>query len=126
VGEGRRPLEVQAFRAHGRGFVAQVGGVTDRDQAMALTGLDILVPRSVLPEPVDSDEYYWRDLIGLEVRNDDGSPLGRVRSLLGTGAHDVLVLESADGERLIPFAAAFVLAVDRQAGIIRVRWQDPA
>lgn len=128
VGDGaaRRALEIEALRAHGQGFVARIAGISDRDQAQALTGLDILVPRTVFPDLSGADEYYWRDLIGLEVRNDDGSSLGRVISLLETAAHDVLVLEGADGERLIPFVAAFVVAVDQQAGVIHARWQDPA
>lgn len=123
---GQRVLQVEGFKAHGQGFVARLAGIRDRDQAQALTGFDILVPRSVLPELAGTDEYYWRDLVGLEVRNADGGSLGRVVSLLETGAHDVLVLEGAGAERLIPFVAAFVQAVDREAGVIHVRWQDPA
>lgn len=118
-------LDVAALKARNQGFVVRVDGVTDRDQAERLTGHDIMVPRSALPEPEDPGEFYWRDLIGMAVTNDDGKRLGVVRSLLDTGAHDVLVVEGPGGDCLIPFVAAFVLAVDREAGVIQVSWLDP-
>src|SRR5690606_22627142 len=64
-------------RAQGKGIVARLPGVEDRDQALAMVGSEIHVPRSALP-PTAPGEYYWSDLEGLEVLTLDGTPLGRV------------------------------------------------
>ncbi|MGD8829422.1 MAG: ribosome maturation factor RimM [Pseudomonadales bacterium] len=125
---GWEPLEVEEIRPHKQGFVAGLHGVRDRNEAQRLSGRLIGVPAAALP-PAGSDEFYWRDLIGLAVVGQDGKVLGAVTSLLETGAHDVLVVRPEAGddgadELLIPFHARYVIAVDREAGEIRVDWQD--
>ena len=129
-----RAAEVEHLRPHKQGYVAKLRGIDDRNGADAVKGLLIGVPEASLPEP-DSGEYYWRDLIGAEVVNTDDRILGKVTSLIETGAHDVLVIESAGGPRgeqpnanspediLIPFHADYVLEVDKAAQQIRVDWQ---
>ena len=81
------------------------------------------MPVGALPEAQDN-EYYWRDLIGLEVRNHDGASLGTVQHLIATGANDVLVVsEGPDSEEtLIPFAGGFVTDVRLSEGVIEVAW----
>lgn len=116
-----RPYRVLEGRPHNRYLLAELEGVSDRDAAERLRGLEIAVARAELPEP-DEDEYYWDDLIGLEVVNTSGLSLGRVDGLLETGAHDVLRVVG-DRERLIPFTAPIVLEVDPSAGRIRVDWE---
>mgnify|MGYP002368946320 FL=1 len=87
-----------------------------------MKGFLVGAPRSVLPEPAE-DEYYWADLIGLEVVNTAGERLGRVDGLIETGANDVLRVVGENGnERLVPFVSAVVLAVEKEAGQIRVEW----
>lgn len=108
-------------RPHGRYLLAQLAGVEDRDAAERLRGMEIAVARTELPPPA-ADEYYWNDLIGLEVVNVAGVRLGRVEGLLETGAHDVLRVQ-AERERLIPFTAPIVVAVDLAAGVIHVDWE---
>jgi 16S rRNA processing protein RimM len=108
-------------RPHNRFLLAELEGVGDRDAAERLRGMDVAVARAELPEP-DEGEYYWDDLIGLEVVNSSGSCLGRVEGLLETGAHDVLRVKG-ERERLIPFTAPIVLEVDRSGGCIRVDWE---
>jgi 16S rRNA processing protein RimM len=121
-GQWRR-VEVQALRRQGAGLVAQLQGCTDRDQAAGLTGSEIAVERDLLPKPGE-DEFYWADLIGLEVRTEQGGTLGRVEELLATGANDVLVVRG-ERERLIPFLRGQVVReVDLDAGRIVVDW-DP-
>jgi 16S rRNA processing protein RimM len=71
----------------------------------------------------DEDEFYWADLIGLEVINTNGEHLGKVEGLIETGANAVLRVVGHEGaERLLPFVAAVVLAVEKEAGQIRVEW----
>jgi 16S rRNA processing protein RimM len=100
--------------------------VTDRTAAEALRGSRIFVARSSFPT-AGADEYYWVDLIGLEVINREDVPLGTVRELLSTGAQTVLVMEYLEEgkvqDRMIPFVAVYVDDVDLKARRIRVDWQ---
>ena len=115
-----RPLE---GKPHGKGLVVRLADCTDRDAAAAWSGADIAVYRSQLPEAQD-DEYYWSDLIGLQVVTIDGTALGHVDHLLETGANDVLVIRG-EWERLVPFVRGDVIrAIDLEHGEIRVDW-DP-
>lgn len=111
-------------RAQGKGIVAELAGVADRDAAVALVGTEIWVARSALPDP-GPGEYYWHDLEGLEVVTTEGTPLGTVSHLIATGANDVLVVRDAERERLVPFVSDdFVKDVDLAGGRITVDW-DP-
>jgi 16S rRNA processing protein RimM len=122
AGGWRRRMPVDG-RMHGTGLVARLEGVDDRDLARELAGADIAVERHRLPA-LPPGEYYWCDLLGLEVETRAARSLGRVTSLLETGANDVLVV-SGDRERLVPFLPdQVVLEVDLSAGRIRVDW-DP-
>lgn len=107
-------------RVQGQMLVAQLEGINDRDQAERLRGMEVAVGRDERPG-TDEDEYYWDELIGLEVVNQEGVSLGRVRGLLETGAHDVLEVEG-ERKRLIPFTEPIVQEVDTAAGVIRVDW----
>lgn len=79
-------------------------------------------PREALPT-TDEGEFYWSDLIGLDVINNAEERLGKVASLIETGASSVLRVVSDDNtERLLPFVAAVVLTVDKEARLIRVEW----
>jgi 16S rRNA processing protein RimM len=109
-------------RLHGKGVVAHLGTIDDRDQAAALLGAEVAVHRNQLA-PLAKDEYYWTDLIGLTVVNLQNQQLGKVTSLLETGANDVLVVQG-EGESLIPWAIPdIVKSVDLQTGTIAVDWQ---
>jgi 16S rRNA processing protein RimM len=118
-----QPLQLRACRMHGEGLVALLDGIYGRDGAAALTGRLVAVPREELPEPAEG-EFYWSDLVGLEVVNEDGECLGRVAELISTGAHEVLVVRDEQGcERLLPFVQHVVRHVDRAGSTIRVAWQ---
>ena len=97
-------------------------GFADRNGAESVDGYYIAAPREALPKP-DADEYYWADLVGLEVHNASGVVLGKVSGLMSTGAHDVLQVQDGDTERLIPFVASYVTAVDIDGGRINVEWE---
>ena len=85
-----KQLKVVSGQRQGLNVVASLEGVEDRDQAFELMGWDILIHKSQLPKPKQG-EYYWLDLIGLEVKNLEDQCLGKVDHLLETGANDVLV-----------------------------------
>lgn len=109
--------------AQGKGIVAMLPGVADRDAAAAWIGARIRVPREALPEP-EGGEFYQADLEGLQVVNEVGDDLGRVTHLFDNGAHDVLVTRDEAGrERLIPYVVdVYVKAVDLDAERITVDW----
>ncbi|EIL92276.1 16S rRNA-processing protein RimM [Rhodanobacter fulvus Jip2] len=111
-------------REQGKGMVAQLPGVDDREQAAAWIGSDIYVSRDQLPPPAEG-EYYWVDLEGLEVITTEDVLLGRVSHLFATGANDVVVVRDGTRERLIPFVqGSYVRSVDLSAGRMVVDW-DP-
>ncbi|WP_225587469.1 ribosome maturation factor RimM [Methylomonas fluvii] len=111
-------------RRQGNLVVAELQGISDRDSAAELMGADILIRKQQLPK-ADDGEYYWADLIGLEVCNQQGCKLGKVDHLLETGANDVLVVVDGEVERLIPFLQqSTILKIDLDDGIIIVDW-DP-
>ncbi|WP_395682899.1 ribosome maturation factor RimM [Dokdonella sp.] len=119
---GERMIDGCRGRAQGKGIVAELPGVDDRDAAMALLGAEIWVARSALPK-AKPGEYYWCDLEGLEVVTVEGTSLGKVSHLVATGANDVLVVKDAERERLIPFLVGqFVTEVDLEIGRITVDW----
>jgi 16S rRNA processing protein RimM len=125
VERGSNWSEVTVVRTkpHRNGFVAQIEGVDDRNAAQELVGRSIGVPESALPA-VGEDEFYWKDLIGLDVADPAGTVLGQVSGLMETGANDVVVVRTARGEVLIPFVRHVVLDVDLQRRRIVVDWQS--
>lgn len=123
---GTMLLRVKEAKDHSDSVVARADGIEDRTDAEALKGARIFIARSSFPTAAE-DEYYWVDLIGLDVVNREGVALGQVRELLQTGPQTVLVLGYEEGgkalERMIPFVAAFVDTVDLPGRRITVDWQ---
>ncbi|HEY5789909.1 MAG TPA: ribosome maturation factor RimM [Gammaproteobacteria bacterium] len=114
---------VREGRVHAQALVARLEGCADRDAAAALGGTTVAVPRSAFGA-LGEDEYYWADLVGLEVVNTEGTRLGTVERLFPTGANDVLVVRG-ERERLIPFTPGHaVVEVDLERRRLTVAW-DP-
>ena len=116
-----RACEGVRVREGGKGLIATMPGIEDKDAADALRGTEVLVPRSALPPPAEG-EFYWVDLEGLRVVNVEGTDFGIVSHLFSTGANDVLVAKG-DRERMIPFVQPdFIRSVDFEAGLVTVDW----
>ncbi|MBF0444608.1 MAG: ribosome maturation factor RimM [Magnetococcales bacterium] len=107
-------------RSNSKGLIVLLGGVDNREAAQAMSGTDIWVPRSQLPQ-LDDDLYYWNDLIGLMVVTQDGEELGKIQHLFETGANDVMSIDFQGEERLVPFTQEVVLKVDVAAKLVVVR-----
>lgn len=126
-GEDWREYEVETAKVHNDVLLVKLVGINDRDAAFACKGKQVAVPREQLPEP-DEDEYYWSDLIGLNVKNQQGVDFGSIVDVFETGANDVLVVKKPDTpkneERLLPFIAAVVLEVDLEAKTMLVDWDE--
>ena len=128
-GHQAEKVDVLTCRSQGAGVVAQLADISDRETAAALTGKLILVKSGELPE-LPNDQFYWRQLIGLRVVNErlDNSEIGELKSILETGANDVLVVKNAvagEADVLIPYTKEVVLEVDLEQGTLSVDW-DPS
>jgi 16S rRNA processing protein RimM len=122
-GSAWEPCERLAVREQGSGFVAKLKGIDDRDAAGAMKGRLLAVAPSALPEPAE-DEFYWRDLVGLQVYGAAGQHIGSVRDMMATGANDVLIVALAGGgQELIPFHRQYVPEVDLAGGKLTVDWE---
>ena len=119
-------LPVREAKEHSNCIVATSDEVPDRTAAEALRGARVFVSRSSFPT-AGTDEYYWVDLIGLAVVNREGIALGTVRELLAGGSQTTLILDALEEgvtiERMVPFVAVFVDAVDLAGRTITVNWQ---
>ena len=117
-----RELTVKEAKTHNDVLVVKLQGIDDRDAAFACKGKQIAVPRALLPK-LETEEYYWSDLIGLAVKNQQGVDFGVVTDVFATGANDVVVAKSEDGiERLIPYIAQVIVEVSLEAKTMLVDW----
>ncbi|WP_261815937.1 ribosome maturation factor RimM [Vibrio gallicus] len=122
--------KVESWKRHNKGYVCKLEGIDVREDAHLLTNFEISINAASLPK-LSEDEFYWRELFGMQVVTTKGYSLGTVDDILETGSNDVLVvkanLKDAFGkkERLIPFLEEQVVTnIDRDAQRIEVDW-DP-
>ena len=117
-----RELKVESAKVHNDVLVVKLQGVDDRDAAFACKGKQIAVPRILLPK-LDDDEYYWSDLIGLNVKNLQDVDFGKISDVFATGANDVIVAKNDEGqERLMPYIEGVIIEVDIIAKTMLVDW----
>jgi len=117
---GWQEIKIEDGREHGRGLIVKLSGLNNPEQAKLLTGKLIAVKRSQLPA-LKKNEFYWNDLLGLTVVNQQGETLGTVSYLMETGANDVLVVKK-DKEYAIPYLPDVIKQVDLEKRIIYVDW----
>lgn len=119
--EGRELFAIEIVGPTKGGVIVRADGVTDRNQAEALRGLELFVPRSRLPD-TDEDEYYLEDLVGLTALDDTEAPIGRIKAVLDHGSALVLEIERAGDDVLsVPFTEQHVPVVDIAAGRVVLR-----
>jgi 16S rRNA processing protein RimM len=119
--EGWREMPLEGFAVRPNGTVAKLAGCEDRDQAARLRGADIAVPREELGE-AEEGQVFRVDLIGLAVVDEAGGALGTLDSFFETGGTSVMVVKG-ERDRMIPFVAEYVKAIDREAKRIVVDWK---
>lgn len=127
-----KPIKLLTVKPHGKGLIAQIDGVNDRNGAELFARCELLMPEDVLPD-LEGEDYYWYELEGLRVYAQVGTTkvlLGEISSLFETGANDVMVVAACEGsldkrERLVPYILEnVVLEIDLEAGEMLVDW-DP-
>ena len=117
-----RDAKVLEFKHQGKKLLVKLQGVSDRTEAESLIGLEIAVDSETLP--VLNNEYYWRDLIGLSVKNTNNVELGDIIDLMETGSNDVLLLKDSSGKSLaIPWLPEIVVEVDILQSLMIVEWE---
>ena len=125
-GKGLKTIEIDTARRQGDSLVGHIKGCDVREATRFYTGLDLLLPKTELPEL--DEGFYWHELEGLRVVNLQGEDLGVVDHLLATGANDVMVVRGDEAsvdreERLLPYVEEqLVLEVDLAARLMRVDW----
>lgn len=130
LGDELKEYTVDQWRTHNKGVVAKLIGVESRDDAESIKNLEISIKAEQLPQ-LAGDDYYWRDLVGMQVVTEQGYDLGAVKELFETGANDVMLVKANSNdafgqkERMLPFLREQVIkTVDMQAKTIKVDW-DP-
>ncbi|MBN2699954.1 MAG: ribosome maturation factor RimM [Methylothermaceae bacterium] len=122
--KGKRwSLKVLEGRRQGPTVVASLEGIDTREAAESLRGAKIEIDRARLP-PLEPGEFYWADLVGMEVLDLAGRRFGQVVEMLETGANDVMIVRGEEGkEILVPWLRDQVIReVNLAAGEIRVDW----
>jgi 16S rRNA processing protein RimM len=102
---------ILSAQPHKKGVLLSLKGIDSIELAQGLVGKEILIDRDQLPEP-EEDTWYWEDLMGLDVVDDQKGFIGRITNIFPTGANDVLVVTDKDIETLVPMHKHFVKSVD--------------
>ncbi|MFC1889930.1 ribosome maturation factor RimM [Thermodesulfobacteriota bacterium] len=112
--------DVERVQLHKSSVLVKIKGIDSIDEATELVGRTALIPREELPA-LEDGEYYWFDLLGMEVVTEEGAALGRIDSILETGSNDVYVVHGSGGERLIPAIRDVIREVDTKRKRMTVR-----
>jgi len=124
IGKGAewRGIKLKSGRVHNDVLLAKLEGINDRDAAFACKGKQVAVPREALPT-LDETEFYWSDLVGLAVKNQQDVDFGQVADIFETGANDVIVVKG-EVERLIPYSEQTVIEVNLDQQTMLVDWDE--
>jgi len=120
-----RDFSVYKSKEHSGSVILELVGLTDREIALSFKSATVLIPRSKFP-PLDDNEYYWTDLMGAEVHNQQNELIGIVKEIVDNSAQTVLVIsEDEKKQHLIPFVQSFIIEVDLESTPkkIVVDWQ---
>jgi len=118
--KGALPFRVTRV-GYTRGAISlDLEGVSDAASSKALVGFNLYIPAGSLDE-LESDEYYWRDILGLDVLTEEGRILGQIEDIIPTGSNDVYVCRGGEREILLPAIEEVIRRVDIERGVLVVR-----
>ncbi len=116
-------IKLTGIKKSGKNIVSNIENVNSREDAQQYIGGKLYIKPDELPKL--ENEYYWRDLIGLSVFDQNKNELGIVNSLVETGVNDVLIIKNEEEETLIPFIMdKYINSVDLESKILIVNWND--
>lgn len=113
LGSDVQPCQVESVRLHKGAALFKLAGIDDRTAAETLRGALVQIAREQAV-PLEKDEYYEHQIVGMTVVEEDGTLLGRVTEIVSTGANDVYVVVGPDGELLLPAIESVILEIDLQ------------
>lgn len=116
-----QPIKLLSAEVQNKSIIAQIEGYPERETVARLTNVEIAVHREQLEE-LESGEYYWHQLIGMNVINSKGESFGKVIEIIPTGSNDVLVIQG-EKRHLIPYLPGqFILDINSNKQLITVDW----
>jgi 16S rRNA processing protein RimM len=118
-----KPFALKHIDVQKRSFILAVQGIDDLAAATALLGCVVLMPAAKL-EKLPEGEYYWRELIGLDVVTEEGRFLGRIKEIFPTGSNDVYICGGGEREILLPAIADVIRRIDTDKGMMVVRLME--
>lgn len=118
--EPAKRFRVKSLRAKQRTLFLELEGIEDIDAAVRLVGCRVLISPDKL-DKLPEDEFYWHELLGLQVQTEEGQSLGRIGSIIPCRNHDVYVCKGSEGEILLPAIGDVIRKVDIDAGVMIVR-----
>lgn len=118
-----QPLNIVSTKWHSDQLLVHIENIDDRDVAKQYTNLNIGIERKQLPE-LDEGDYYWSDLVGLTVINQNNVELGKILYFEVTGSNDVFVVKG-EKEYCLPYLDDVVKDINLETGIMKVDWEEP-
>ena len=100
-------------------LILQLSGIEKIEEIEPLIGKMILIEKVSLPE-LEEGEYYWVDLLGMQVETPEGKRIGKVKEIFPTGAHDVYVVEGKRGEILLPATEEVIQSINLRKRVMKV------
>jgi 16S rRNA processing protein RimM len=104
-------------------LILQLKDIRTVEEARTLVGKEIYVRKECLPD-LPQDEYYWMEMIGMEVETEEGKRIGRIKKIFPTGAHDIYVVQGERGEIFLPAVEEVIQSIDRERKVMKVIWME--
>lgn len=118
--KGPEPFCLKSVSLKKKGFLIELAGIESINAAEQLVGREVLIPSDQL-DPLPEGEYYWKDLIGLAVRTEEGEDIGIIESIFPTGSNDVYVCRERNREILLPAIPEVIKSIDLKKGEMIIR-----
>ncbi len=116
---GLEPYEILEVVTQPRRLILRLRGIEKIEETEPLIGKEIFVKKEALPE-LEEGEYYWADLLGMEVETQEGKRIGKVKEIIPTGANDVYVVEGKRGEIFLPAIEGVIQSINLKERVMKV------
>ena len=104
-------------------LILQLKGIETPEEVQALAGREIFIGREFLPD-LPEGEYYWFEIVGMEVETEEGRHIGRIKEILPTRANDVYVVRGEKKEIFLPAVEGVIRSIDRGRKVMKVAWME--